>query len=114
MPAGEYEFQCLCQDGFKGDLCEHEENPCQLREPCLHGGTCRGTHCLCPPGFSGPRCQQGSGHGTAESDWHLEGSGGNGTFLLGQRGKPSGLVSSLAPGLQAPSSNDPIPSILAS
>uniref|UniRef100_G3SPQ7 Basement membrane-specific heparan sulfate proteoglycan core protein n=1 Tax=Loxodonta africana TaxID=9785 RepID=G3SPQ7_LOXAF len=77
MPAGEYEFQCLCQDGFKGDLCEHEENPCQLDEPCLHGGTCKGTQCLCAPGFSGPRCQQGSGHGTAESDWHLEGSGGN-------------------------------------
>ncbi|XP_023385164.1 basement membrane-specific heparan sulfate proteoglycan core protein [Pteropus vampyrus] len=77
LPAGEYEFQCLCRDGFKGDLCEHEENPCQLREPCLHGGTCQGTRCLCPPGFSGPRCQQGSGHGTAESDWHLEGSGGN-------------------------------------
>ncbi|KAM8788626.1 basement membrane-specific heparan sulfate proteoglycan core protein isoform 1-T1 [Rhynchonycteris naso] len=77
FPAGEYEFQCLCRDGFKGDLCEHEENPCQLSEPCLHGGTCQGTHCLCPPGFSGPRCQQGSGHGTAESDWHLEGSGGN-------------------------------------
>ncbi|XP_069893790.1 basement membrane-specific heparan sulfate proteoglycan core protein isoform X4 [Dipodomys merriami] len=77
MPAGEYEFQCLCQDGFKGDLCEDEENPCQLREPCLHGGTCQGTRCLCLPGFSGPRCQQGSGHGTGESDWHLEGSGGN-------------------------------------
>lgn len=88
MPAGEYEFQCLCRDGFKGggapgpvlgggaawaaaapapgrsplprpagDLCEHEENPCRLREPCLHGGTCQGTLCLCPPGFSGPRCQ---------------------------------------------------------
>ncbi|XP_058409147.1 basement membrane-specific heparan sulfate proteoglycan core protein isoform X9 [Diceros bicornis minor] len=77
LPAGEYEFQCLCPDGFKGDLCEHEENPCQLQEPCLHGGTCQGTRCLCPPGFSGPRCQQGSGHGTAESDWHLEGSGGS-------------------------------------
>ncbi|KAM7098229.1 basement membrane-specific heparan sulfate proteoglycan core protein isoform 13-T13 [Molossus nigricans] len=77
FPAGEYEVQCLCRDGFKGDLCEHEENPCQLREPCLHGGTCQGTHCLCPPGFSGPRCQQGSGHGTTESDWRLEGSGGN-------------------------------------
>ncbi|KAK2507936.1 hypothetical protein MC885_016530, partial [Smutsia gigantea] len=77
MPAGEYEVQCLCQDGFKGDLCEHAENPCQLQEPCLHGGTCQGTHCLCLPGFSGPRCQQGSGRGTAESDWHLEGSGGN-------------------------------------
>ncbi|XP_036699513.1 basement membrane-specific heparan sulfate proteoglycan core protein isoform X6 [Balaenoptera musculus] len=77
MPAGEYEFQCLCRDGFKGDLCEHEENPCRLHEPCLHGGTCQGTRCLCPPGFSGPRCQQGSAHGIAESDWHLEGSGGN-------------------------------------
>ncbi|XP_047579738.1 basement membrane-specific heparan sulfate proteoglycan core protein isoform X13 [Lutra lutra] len=77
MPAGEYEFQCLCADGFKGDLCEHEENPCRLREPCLHGGTCQGTRCLCPPGFSGPRCQQGPGQGTAESEWHLEGSGGN-------------------------------------
>ncbi|XP_045441011.1 basement membrane-specific heparan sulfate proteoglycan core protein isoform X9 [Pipistrellus kuhlii] len=77
FPAGEFEFQCLCRDGFKGDLCEHEVNPCQLREPCLHGGTCQGTHCLCPPGFSGPRCQQGPRHGTAESDWHLEGSGGN-------------------------------------
>ncbi|XP_039074704.1 basement membrane-specific heparan sulfate proteoglycan core protein isoform X3 [Hyaena hyaena] len=77
MPAGEYEFQCLCPDGFKGDLCEHEENPCRLHEPCLHGGTCQGTRCLCPPGFSGPRCQQGSGQGAAESDWHLEGSGGN-------------------------------------
>uniref|UniRef100_A0A8C7BY28 Basement membrane-specific heparan sulfate proteoglycan core protein n=1 Tax=Neovison vison TaxID=452646 RepID=A0A8C7BY28_NEOVI len=73
MPAGEFEFQCLCADGFKGDLCEHRENPCWLREPCLHGGTCEGTRCLCPPDFSGPRCQQG----TAESEWHLEGSGGN-------------------------------------
>lgn len=43
-----------------GDICEHEENPCKLREPCLHGGTCQGTHCLCPPGFSGPRCQRGN------------------------------------------------------
>lgn len=77
MPAGEYEFQCLCQDGFKGDLCEHEENPCQLQEPCLNGGTCRGTRCLCLPGFSGPRCQQGAGYGVVESDWHPEGSGGN-------------------------------------
>uniref|UniRef100_A0A8C7C947 Basement membrane-specific heparan sulfate proteoglycan core protein n=1 Tax=Neovison vison TaxID=452646 RepID=A0A8C7C947_NEOVI len=77
MPAGEFEFQCLCADGFKGDLCEHRENPCWLREPCLHGGTCEGTRCLCPPDFSGPRCQQGPGQGTAESEWHLEGSGGN-------------------------------------
>ncbi|KAM6218940.1 basement membrane-specific heparan sulfate proteoglycan core protein [Rhynchocyon petersi] len=77
MPAGEYEFQCLCPDGFKGDLCEHEENPCQLHEPCLHGGTCQGTRCLCTPGFSGPHCQQGPEPDRAESEWHLEGSGGN-------------------------------------
>lgn len=54
-----------------GDLCEHAENPCQLQEPCLHGGTCQGTHCLCPPGFSGPRCQQGSV--TALASVHLPG-----------------------------------------
>ncbi|XP_075408101.1 basement membrane-specific heparan sulfate proteoglycan core protein isoform X2 [Tenrec ecaudatus] len=77
MPAGEYEFQCLCRDGFKGDLCEHEENPCQLNEPCLHGGTCQGTRCLCAPGYSGPRCQHGADFGRAESSWHIEGSGGN-------------------------------------
>uniref|UniRef100_A0A4X2MB19 Basement membrane-specific heparan sulfate proteoglycan core protein n=1 Tax=Vombatus ursinus TaxID=29139 RepID=A0A4X2MB19_VOMUR len=58
MPAGEYEFQCLCRDGFKGDHCEHAENPCLLPEPCLHGGTCQGARCLCPPGFTGPRCQK--------------------------------------------------------
>ncbi|XP_039768050.1 basement membrane-specific heparan sulfate proteoglycan core protein isoform X3 [Ornithorhynchus anatinus] len=77
MPAGEFEFQCLCQEGFKGDRCEHAEHPCLLREPCLHGGTCQGTRCLCAPGFSGPRCQQGSGQRGSGSEWHLEGSGGN-------------------------------------
>ncbi|XP_072465307.1 basement membrane-specific heparan sulfate proteoglycan core protein isoform X4 [Notamacropus eugenii] len=75
MPAGEYEFQCLCLDGFKGDHCEHAENPCLLPEPCLHGGTCQGARCLCPPGFTGPRCQKS--RGPPEADWHLEGSGGN-------------------------------------
>uniref|UniRef100_A0A8C0L4U3 Basement membrane-specific heparan sulfate proteoglycan core protein n=1 Tax=Canis lupus dingo TaxID=286419 RepID=A0A8C0L4U3_CANLU len=71
MPAGEYEFQCLCLDGFKGGRAQPARRG--LREPCLHGGTCQGTRCLCPPGFSGLRCQQGN----LESDWHLEGSGGN-------------------------------------
>lgn len=123
-----------------GDLCEHEENPCRLREPCLHGGVCQGTRCLCPPGFSGPRCQQGncpglspppswgplgldvaptvsvltdctppflvgSGQGTAESDWHLEGSGGNGMYFLW----PERLGSSLASGLSAPLPGTPHP-----
>ncbi|XP_056651604.1 basement membrane-specific heparan sulfate proteoglycan core protein isoform X6 [Monodelphis domestica] len=75
MPGGEYDFQCLCRAGFKGDRCEHAENPCLLPEPCLHGGTCQGARCLCPPGFTGPRCQKGQG--APEADWHLEGSGGN-------------------------------------
>ncbi|XP_044524651.1 basement membrane-specific heparan sulfate proteoglycan core protein [Gracilinanus agilis] len=82
MPGGEYDFQCLCRDGFKGDRCEHAENPCLLPEPCLHGGTCQGARCLCPPGFTGPRCQKGlapfpTGQGAPEADLHLEGSGGN-------------------------------------
>lgn len=41
----------------------------------------------------------GSRHGTAESDWHLEGSGGNGTYFPG---KLRGLVSQLDSGLSAP------------
>ncbi|KAJ7306581.1 hypothetical protein JRQ81_009947, partial [Phrynocephalus forsythii] len=45
---GEYEFQCLCPDGYKGERCEVSEAQCRLQRPCLHGGTCQDTTCLCP------------------------------------------------------------------
>uniref|UniRef100_A0A8C3FNL1 Heparan sulfate proteoglycan 2 n=1 Tax=Chrysemys picta bellii TaxID=8478 RepID=A0A8C3FNL1_CHRPI len=60
MPTGEYEFQCLCQDGFRGGRCELAEDQCLLRNPCLNGGKCKANQCLCPAGFSGTYCEQGT------------------------------------------------------
>uniref|UniRef100_A0A8C0JBH2 Heparan sulfate proteoglycan 2 n=1 Tax=Chelonoidis abingdonii TaxID=106734 RepID=A0A8C0JBH2_CHEAB len=59
MPTGEYEFQCLCQDGFRGERCELSEDQCLLRNPCLNDGKCKANQCLCPAGFSGTYCEQG-------------------------------------------------------
>ncbi|XP_075461950.1 basement membrane-specific heparan sulfate proteoglycan core protein isoform X3 [Ascaphus truei] len=77
MPAGEYEFQCLCRDGFKGDRCETHEDRCQIHNPCLNGGTCKDNRCHCPSGFSGTVCEHGGAAANLEPEWHVEGSGGN-------------------------------------
>uniref|UniRef100_A0A674KBM4 Heparan sulfate proteoglycan 2 n=1 Tax=Terrapene triunguis TaxID=2587831 RepID=A0A674KBM4_9SAUR len=66
MPTGEYEFQCLCQDGFRGGRCELAEDQCLLRNPCLNGGKCKANKCLCPAGFSGTYCEQGMGRGGSQ------------------------------------------------
>uniref|UniRef100_A0A8C8S4Q0 Heparan sulfate proteoglycan 2 n=1 Tax=Pelusios castaneus TaxID=367368 RepID=A0A8C8S4Q0_9SAUR len=55
-PTGEFEFQCLCLDGFRGDRCELAEDQCLVQNLCLNGGTCKANRCLCPAGFSGTRC----------------------------------------------------------
>ncbi|VDI42621.1 Hypothetical predicted protein [Mytilus galloprovincialis] len=51
-------FQCLCESGFSGSLCE--VTPCTGRN-CLNGGSCevlKGVfQCLCKPGFSGDLCE---------------------------------------------------------
>uniref|UniRef100_A0A452GNE6 Uncharacterized protein n=1 Tax=Gopherus agassizii TaxID=38772 RepID=A0A452GNE6_9SAUR len=65
MPTGEYEFQCLCQDGFRGERCELSEDQCLLRNPCLNDGKCQANQCLCPAGFSGTYCEQGMQTGVA-------------------------------------------------
>ncbi|KAM9115672.1 basement membrane-specific heparan sulfate proteoglycan core protein isoform 4-T4 [Pangshura tecta] len=77
MPTGEYEFQCLCQDGFRGERCELSEDQCLLRNPCLNGGKCKANQCLCPAGFSGTYCEQGAALAALDHEWALEGSGGN-------------------------------------
>ncbi|EMP24866.1 Basement membrane-specific heparan sulfate proteoglycan core protein, partial [Chelonia mydas] len=77
MPTGEYEFQCLCQDGFRGNRCELSEDQCLLRNPCLNGGMCKANQCLCPAGFSGTYCEQGLALVALDREWALEGSGGN-------------------------------------
>ncbi|XP_050787085.1 basement membrane-specific heparan sulfate proteoglycan core protein isoform X3 [Gopherus flavomarginatus] len=77
MPTGEYEFQCLCQDGFRGERCELSEDQCLLRNPCLNDGKCKANQCLCPAGFSGTYCEQGPVPAALDREWALEGSGGN-------------------------------------
>jgi len=46
-------FDCVCQDGFKGQFCEIQIS-CQL-DQCQNGATCEdvpfGFNCTCPDGF---------------------------------------------------------------
>ncbi|XP_056400171.1 basement membrane-specific heparan sulfate proteoglycan core protein isoform X3 [Hyla sarda] len=58
MPTGEYEYQCLCRNGFKGDRCESHEDQCRVHNPCINGGTCKENKCHCPEGFSGTYCER--------------------------------------------------------
>ncbi|KAM9630106.1 basement membrane-specific heparan sulfate proteoglycan core protein isoform 9-T9 [Morphnus guianensis] len=68
-------YRCLCPPGFSGPRCEREEDRCLHRNPCLHGGTCKGNACLCPQGYTGPYCQHSLALAELEQDWQ-EGSGG--------------------------------------
>ncbi|XP_048837194.1 protein jagged-1b [Brienomyrus brachyistius] len=53
------EYQCLCQEGFRGRSCDIVENAC-LSNPCLNGGTCAddpsGFSCVCAEGWTGHAC----------------------------------------------------------
>uniref|UniRef100_A0AAV2LZ82 Basement membrane-specific heparan sulfate proteoglycan core protein n=1 Tax=Knipowitschia caucasica TaxID=637954 RepID=A0AAV2LZ82_KNICA len=60
MPNAEYEYQCLCKDGFEGERCEVVKDVCQTDGQCLNGGSCVGGQCVCAPGHSGPTCSENS------------------------------------------------------
>ena len=32
-------FECICPNGYEGDLCQERSNPCQPN-PCENGGAC--------------------------------------------------------------------------
>ncbi|XP_055079317.1 basement membrane-specific heparan sulfate proteoglycan core protein isoform X9 [Periophthalmus magnuspinnatus] len=73
MSNAEYEYQCLCKDGFEGERCEVVKDVCQRDAQCLNGGSCVQGQCVCSPGHSGPTCA----HSSPEALWSLEGSGSN-------------------------------------
>ncbi|CAB1330005.1 unnamed protein product [Coregonus sp. 'balchen'] len=77
MPSAEYEYQCLCKDGFEGERCEVGKDTCQSSDQCQNGGSCVNSQCVCPIGFNGPVCGQSQVSSFAEALGNLEGSGGN-------------------------------------
>nr|XP_014348776.1 PREDICTED: basement membrane-specific heparan sulfate proteoglycan core protein [Latimeria chalumnae] len=84
LPSVEYEYQCICRDGYHGDHCEVYKDICEQGNPCLNGGSCHSNRCICLAGYGGARCEKGLSEAVPEPQWHLEGSGGNGTppFIL--------------------------------
>ncbi|CAB1426562.1 unnamed protein product, partial [Pleuronectes platessa] len=44
MSSAEYEYQCLCKDGFEGERCEVVKDVCQSDLQCQSGGSCVGGH----------------------------------------------------------------------
>ena len=33
-------FNCTCAPGFIGGQCQVDVNDCEIKQPCLNGGTC--------------------------------------------------------------------------
>ena len=54
-------FNCMCDAGYTGNLCDEDNNEC-ASEPCLHGGTCAdGVNqykCICLRGWDGQNCDE--------------------------------------------------------
>lgn len=58
MSSPEYEYQCLCKDGFEGERCELIRDVCQRNSQCLNGGKCVGGQCECTTDYKGPLCEE--------------------------------------------------------
>ncbi|KAL1250062.1 hypothetical protein QQF64_021067, partial [Cirrhinus molitorella] len=77
MASAEYEYQCLCAEGYEGDRCEIVRESCRDSSQCQNGGSCMNNHCVCPAGYTGRHCEKGQESSFTEALWNLEGSGGN-------------------------------------
>ncbi|XP_047187254.1 basement membrane-specific heparan sulfate proteoglycan core protein isoform X12 [Scophthalmus maximus] len=77
MSSAEYEYQCLCKDGFEGERCEVVRDACQSDVHCRNGGSCVGGQCACSPGFAGVTCEESHVSSFPEALWNLEASDAN-------------------------------------
>ncbi|XP_046725155.1 basement membrane-specific heparan sulfate proteoglycan core protein isoform X3 [Silurus meridionalis] len=77
MQTAEYEFQCLCMDGYEGDRCEVVKDTCVDSSQCHNGGSCVNSHCVCAAGYTGVFCRKGQKAVVLEAPWNLEASGVN-------------------------------------
>ncbi|XP_058266507.1 basement membrane-specific heparan sulfate proteoglycan core protein-like isoform X2 [Hemibagrus wyckioides] len=74
MPTAEYEFQCLCRDGYDGERCEVVKDTCLDSSQCHNGGSCVNGHCVCAAGYTGIFCRGRQEAIVPEAQWDLEGS----------------------------------------
>ncbi|XP_040902816.1 basement membrane-specific heparan sulfate proteoglycan core protein isoform X8 [Toxotes jaculatrix] len=72
MSSAEYEYQCLCKDGFEGERCEVVKDVCQTNLQCQNGGSCVNGQCVCAPGHAGLTCEESQVSSFPEALWNLE------------------------------------------
>ncbi|KAM4737871.1 basement membrane-specific heparan sulfate proteoglycan core protein isoform 2-T2 [Anableps anableps] len=77
MSSAEYEYQCLCKDGFEGERCEVVKFVCQSDIQCQNGGTCVEGKCVCTPGHTGLSCEESQVFSFPEALWSSETSEAN-------------------------------------
>ncbi|XP_017274656.1 basement membrane-specific heparan sulfate proteoglycan core protein isoform X4 [Kryptolebias marmoratus] len=77
MSSAEYEYQCLCKDGFEGERCEVVKFLCQSDFQCHHGGSCVNGKCVCSPGYTGLSCEESQVLSIPETQRNSEASEAN-------------------------------------
>uniref|UniRef100_A0A3Q1H130 Heparan sulfate proteoglycan 2 n=1 Tax=Acanthochromis polyacanthus TaxID=80966 RepID=A0A3Q1H130_9TELE len=77
MSNAEYEYQCLCKDGFEGERCEVVKDVCQSNLQCENGGSCVDGQCVCTPGHTGLNCDESQVSSFPEAAWNSEASEAN-------------------------------------
>ncbi|KAM6982618.1 LOW QUALITY PROTEIN: basement membrane-specific heparan sulfate proteoglycan core protein [Tautogolabrus adspersus] len=77
MSSVEYEYQCLCKDGFEGEHCEVVRDVCQSDLHCQNGGSCVDGQCVCTPNHSGLNCEESQVSSSPAALRNLEASEAN-------------------------------------